>query len=268
MADIRAGPSARAGRERRAPARHPAALARDARHPLGLRLSDRRRRGDRRGGGRDLAGRRRLRHQLRRAAAALRGSRASDVAPRMRGDGRRAVPRVPTGVGHGARRPATSRRPTSMRVLRGRRGVGGRAAGSARRATSSTSRRAAASPAPTRRRVGARARARRRPARHARLGQPLPRGAGRRTRSTTSARRARSASRRTDHGHDPLRLARARLPGVRRPPARHDRRRRRKYGIELPDRQLCCAPLRSPEGAALPRRDGARPPTSPSPTAR
>ena len=30
-----------------------------------------------------------------------------------------------------------------------------------------------------------------------------------------------------------------------------------KYGIELPDRQLACAPFDSPGGPALPRRDAA-----------
>ena len=35
-----------------------------------------------------------------------------------------------------------------------------------------------------------------------------------------------------------------------------------RYGIRLPDRQLACAPRRSPGGPALPRRDGAPPRTS------
>ena len=48
--------------------------------------------------------------------------------------------------------------------------------------------------------------------------------------------------------HDPLRLARAGLPGVRRLPRAILDARRAKYGIELPDRQLACAPVRSPEG--------------------
>ena len=59
---------------------------------------------------------------------------------------------------------------------------------------SSSPRRAAGSTAPTRPGLGDRAtRARRRPVRHARLGQPLPRGAGRRRRSTTPRRPRRSA---------------------------------------------------------------------------
>ena len=64
------GPGARAGRERGDPAGHPEGQPGHARHPLGLRLLHRRRGRDRPGGGgRDLAGRRRLRHQLRRPAA-------------------------------------------------------------------------------------------------------------------------------------------------------------------------------------------------------
>ena len=52
---------------------HPEGQSGDARHPLGLRLRHRRRRRDRpRGGGRHLARRRRLRHQLRRPSAPLR----------------------------------------------------------------------------------------------------------------------------------------------------------------------------------------------------
>ena len=65
------GPGARAGRQRGDVARHPEGQPGHARHPLGLRLLHRRSGRDRpRGRGRDLAGRRRLRHQLRRAAAA------------------------------------------------------------------------------------------------------------------------------------------------------------------------------------------------------
>ena len=41
----------------------------------------------------------------------------------------------------------------------------------------------------------------------------------------------------------------------------------RRYGIELPDRQLCCAPISSPEGRPTWRR-WRLPPTSPSPTGR
>ena len=48
-------------------------------------------------------------------------------------------------------------------------------------------------------------------------------------------------------GHRPHRLPGAGPPGVRRL-HQGDAQGRAKYGIELPDRQLCCAPLTSPEG--------------------
>ena len=40
-----------------------------------------------------------------------------------------------------------------------------------------------------------------------------------------------------------------------------------RYGISLPDRQLACAPVDSPEGQAVPRRRCGPRPTSPGPTA-
>ena len=40
-----------------------------------------------------------------------------------------------------------------------------------------------------------------------------------------------------------------------------------RYGIDVPDRQLACAPVRSPEGRGLPRRRWPRPPTTAAPTA-
>ena len=64
-------PGARTGRQRGDLARHPEGEPGHARHSLGLWLLHRRRRRHRpRGRGRDLAGRGRLRHQLRRAAVA------------------------------------------------------------------------------------------------------------------------------------------------------------------------------------------------------
>ena len=41
-----------------------------------------------------------------------------------------------------------------------------------------------------------------------------------------------------------------------------------KYGIELPDRQLCCAPLELAGGQAVPGGHGRRRPISPLPTGR
>ena len=65
--------------------------------------------------------------------------------------------------------------------------------------------------------------------------------------------------------HDPLRLARAGLPGVRRLP-RHLQERTQSTAFELPDRQLACAPVNSPEGQAYIAPCGP-PPTSPGATA-
>ena len=57
---------------------------------------------------------------------------------------------------------------------------------------------------------------------------------------------------------DPLRLARPRPPDRHRVPAAHGARPRRSHGIELPDRELACAPIDSDLGASLPRRDARR----------
>ena len=95
----------------------------------------------------------------------------------------------------------------------------------------------------------------RRPVRHARLRQPFPRSPGRR-RDLRPGRRPDDGAG-AGHGlrDDPFRLARAwatrsattRCASCASAPA--------KYGIELPDRQLACAPVESPEGQQLPRRD-------------
>jgi hypothetical protein len=93
--------SLRAGRECRFLARHPARQPGHARHPLGLRVSDRWRVCDGPGRGRrDLARRRGIRHQLRRAADAvglvLSGCQAAHAAAdgsSVRQDSRRYGPR-------------------------------------------------------------------------------------------------------------------------------------------------------------------------------
>ena len=102
------------------------------------------------------------------------------------------------------------------------------------------------------------ARARRRPVRHARLRQSFSGSAGRRCRSSTkTAARVmglekdmvcvmiHSGSRGLGYQvcDDALRMLRS-AP--------------EKYGIDLPDRQLVCAPIDSPEGQRLPRRDARR----------
>ena len=89
------GPGPRAGRERGHAARHPEGQPGHARHPLGLRLLHRRRGGDRPGGGRrDLARRGRLRHQLRRPAAAYEPRLERGEGPDQAA-GRPALPRHP-----------------------------------------------------------------------------------------------------------------------------------------------------------------------------
>ena len=75
------------GGKRRVPSRHRGSVDRDAGHPLGLRLRDRRRRRFRSGRGRrSQPGRRRLRHQLRRASAPLRHHRRRAEAAHQRVD--------------------------------------------------------------------------------------------------------------------------------------------------------------------------------------
>ena len=91
------GSGAGAGGQRGDLARHPGREPGDARHPLGIRLRHRRRRGDRPGrGGRHLARRRRLRHQLRRAAPAV-GPRLGGREAPDQGPGGPALPRHPHG---------------------------------------------------------------------------------------------------------------------------------------------------------------------------
>ena len=152
--DARAGARrgrACAGPQCGAPAGDRRLLAGDARYPLGLRLPDRRRRRDRSGAGRrDLARRRRLRHQLRRARAddaarirsgarAARGDAACALSPHpdrgrlLGGDRAREGPRTRPGHGHG-------------------RALGGRARASAARTIWRTPRSRGASRAPIPRR--------------------------------------------------------------------------------------------------------------------
>ena len=98
MSDDSRGRVAQTGRQRRASARHRRRVPGDARHSLGLRLSHRRRGRHRRRRRRGVAGRRRLRHQLRCAAGRLAPDTA-DVTPRLREIVKAMYQRVPTGVG-------------------------------------------------------------------------------------------------------------------------------------------------------------------------
>ncbi len=88
-----------ASRERRSSARHRRLRAGDAGHSLGLRLLHRRRGGDRSAGGRrHIARRRRIRHQLRRAAGAARLA-FEEVRDRIPDVVRGLVATIPAGVG-------------------------------------------------------------------------------------------------------------------------------------------------------------------------
>ncbi len=85
------------------------------------------------------------------------------------------------------------------------------------------------------------------PGRQPRLGQPLPRGAGRRADLRRDRPPPRSAWPRAGVRDDPLRITRARPPDLLRPRARMLAAMPR-YGIQVPDPQLACAPVDSPEG--------------------
>ena len=114
------GRGAGAGRERRGPARHRQGVLRDAGHPPGLRPSGRRRRRHRRAGRRREPGRCRLRHQLRRAAARYRPRR------RRRGAAHRATDRRAgrgRAFGCGIHGPGSRSRPRSCGGGRSREGA-------------------------------------------------------------------------------------------------------------------------------------------------
>ena len=250
------GSQPHAGAERRAPPRDRGRLARDAGHPLGLRLSDRRRGCDGRRRGRRLAGRRGLRHQLRCAAAALEAHARGGGAPHA-GGGRRAVQARADRRRERARRPDPRAGRLRQRPA-GRCGAGPSGAGSARRPTSTTSKRAAACRTPT-------------PAscRDAR-GNAAGRSSGRSARAITSRRSSTSPRSSTSALRERFGLRRDQITVMIHSGSRglghqvcDDHLRvmiaaTRKYGIELPDRQLCCAPVGSPEGqrylAAMARR--------------
>jgi hypothetical protein len=175
-----------------------------------------------RGGRRDLGGRRRLRHLLRRAAACTPACGAAASSCAAERAGRSAVsPAYPPGVGS-----------TGRCAWLDAQGDGRDAAGGARWAVERAT--AARGPRPHR---GARlhggadpaVRLERAPAParrdgHARFGQPLPRGAARRGKSTTPPRRRLRPRRRRRRGQHPLRLARPRPPDRHRVPAGDGRR--------------------------------------------
>ena len=178
---IRQRPGARAGRQRRVPAGHPARQPGHARHPLGLRLLHRRRLRDRSGRRRrDFAGRRRLRHQLRRAAGAhqpLRTRTSSRSSTAL-------IEQLCSQTSRPASAAAASTASTRKELRRlMAEGVAltcktqGLATDGDLEHTEAGGRLDGAEPG-QRQRAGPGAR--RRPVRHARLGQPLPGSAGRR----------------------------------------------------------------------------------------
>ncbi len=231
------------------------ALDRDARHPLGLRLPDRRGRGLRsRRGGRFARGRG-LRHQLRRAAALL-GADEGGAGAAAAGAGRCPVREHPLGRRQPAPRPApdgarAGRRPGGRRRLgrrarlrraRGARTAGGTGGDPVGRAARGLGAREGAGPAA---------------ARDARLREPLRRGpvGGRGLRRR--GRRAAGPGRRVGDLPDPLRLARPRLPGLRRlPPGDAPGRQPARDRAARPPALLRAAEVR--RRPALPRRDGRR----------
>ena len=217
----------------------------------------------------DLAGRHRLRHQLRRAPAGLRPAARATWPARIEALVHELSRSVPAGMGRGRAAGALDRRRARPRADRGRaptwcanKGLGlpedldfiesgGALPGADAAAVSDRAKQRGA-----------------RPAGHPGQRQPLPRGCRWSTRSSTPAAAAafgleaeqivvliHSGSRGLGHQvcTDYVR--------------RMDRAAGR-YGITLPDRQLACAPLSSPEGERATSPPWRRRPTSASATAR
>ncbi len=250
-----AGPGAGAGRQRGVPAGHPDGQPGHARHPLGLRLLHRRRLRHRSGRRRrHLARRRRLRHQLRRAPDAASNLSYREVKPHLRNAGRRAVQARCRPASASSGRYTFDGKELQQLLgegsqLPGRPGPGhagrhrlhrGAAAGST-------------APSPTTSADHA-LQSRRRAVRHARLRQPFPGSAGRRSRLRRGGRRRDGPGKGHGLRHDPLRLAAAWATRCATTPWSLLRKVPEKYGIELPDRQLACAPVNSPEGPEVHRR--------------
>ena len=204
--------------------------------------------------GRDHAGRHRVRHQLRRAPARARGSRWRRSRPSATGSPIACSRRFPPGWDRRAR-CRRSRRATSGACSSAARHGRSRRASDAR-PTSSTARMAGRL---ARRRSGRRLRdgadAWPVAGRHARLRQSLPRGpAGGSDRRRAGRGRARHRGG-TGRRHDPLGLARPRVPGVRRRPARDGPRHAapRHLGARSPARLRAAA---FGGGRDVPRGDG------------
>ena len=194
-----------------------------------------------------IARRRRLRHQLRRPADAFQPL-LRDVKPHGRGWSRSCSARCPPASGQRGKYRFDQQGAAALDGARARRCLSRRGLADAARPR--------ATPRPRGRLDGAEPdfvsdRAfgpRRRPVRHARLGQPLPRGAGRRSRLRRGGRRRDGPG--EGHGlrDDPLAARAAWAIRSATTPWPSSAGVPEKYGIDLPDRQLACAPVDSPEG--------------------
>ncbi len=208
--------------------------------------------------GRRLAGRRRLRHQLRRAGPHHRargGGRSARSSTRSPPSSSATSPPAWARAGPSRGSPDASSTRSSPGARAGPCGAGFAAARDDAERCEEGGRLAGRRPGGGER---AGARARRRPARHARQRQPLPRAGPGRGGLRRAGREAFGLVPGPGRGPDPLRVARPRLPGLRRVHRRAGAARVARFGpdyADLPDPQLACAPDRAaPLGQALPRR--------------
>ena len=229
-------------------ARHSVGQPRHAGHPLGLRLLHRRRLRDRSGRGRrHFARRRRLRHQLRRPpdphqpllsrrqaapaqlVEALFRTRADRRRPR-RADTSSTTRKCSSCSAKGAQLSSSAATSASPRDLEHTE-ADGRIDGADPDAVSDHAVKRGAEQCGT---LG--------------IGQPLPGSAGRRSRLRRRGRQGVRPGKGSGLRHDPLAARAASAIRSATTPWRCFATRPAKYGIDLPDRQLACAPVDSPEG--------------------
>ena len=216
----------------------------------GYGFPDRRRRGLRSGAGRHhLGGRRRLRHLLRRAHVHDRAEGGRDL--REEGDaGARPLPDGSGGRGLGRRRPADGRRARSGPAREAPGGPSSSGWGDSAELEHDRGARMHEGADPVQGEPARQGAAASRDG-NARFRESLSGAAGRRRDLRCGSRaRVRPGSRRPA-GHDPLRFARPRPPDRHRLPATSPARPRRGTASRCPDRELSCAPIRSPEGRGL-----------------
>ena len=199
---------------------------------------------------RHLAGRRGLRHQLRRAAAADEPDARRRSRPRLKDLVDQLFRDVPAGRGRRRARSSSAARSCAAGAAEGARAWAVSAASAGADGPRAHRGRRLPGRAPTRTRSAPAACERgRRPVRHARArGNHFLEVQVRRRDLRRARGRGDGPGRGPGDGHDPLRLARPGLPGLRRRPRASCCERPAKYGIELPDRQLACAPVTQPGG--------------------